>query len=327
MKKLINSVDTVVADALAGMAAAHPDALRVDLDKHIVYRARAKEQGRVAIVSGGGSGHEPLHGGFVGPGMLDAACAGEIFTSPVPDQIIAATTAVDRGAGVLHLVKNYTGDVLNFELAAELTEASGLECTLIRVCDDCATRKVSQGARGIAGTVLYEKILGAAAWQGQSSEELVSLANQIGESIVSYGVAFRAPSDEQGIPVFDIPAGQAELGVGIHGERGVQRRAFSHRREVIEHCVDEVFSQLIPGNDPLIVLVNDLGQADSNDIESALLSIDKHAENAGIATARTKVGRFVTSADMDGLSITLMRANPDILSLYDAPTLAPSWSE
>ena len=224
-------------------------------------------------------------------------------------------------------MKNYTGDVLNFELAAELTADSGIECTLIRVCDDSATREVSQGARGIAGTLLYEKILGAAAWLGQTSEELVSYANQIGESIVSYGVAFRAPSDEQGIPVYDIPAGQAELGVGIHGERGVDRRVFSQRHEVIEHCVDEVFSQLVPGSDPLIVLINDLGQADPNDIESALLSVDKRAENAGIAIARTKVGRFVTSADMDGLSITLMRANPDILSLYDAPTLAPSWSE
>jgi len=228
---------------------------------------------------------------------------------------------------IVALVKNYTGDVLNFELAAELAAASGLECTLIRVCDDCATREVSQGARGIAGTLLYEKILGAAAWLGQASEELASLANQISESIVSYGVAFRAPSDGQGVPVFDIPTGQAELGVGIHGERGVDRRAFSQRSEVIEHCVDEVFSQLVPGDDPLIVLVNDLGQADPNDIESALLSVNKHAENAGINIARTKVGRFVTSADMDGLSITLMRANPDILSLYDAPTLAPSWSE
>ena len=228
---------------------------------------------------------------------------------------------------IVALVKNYTGDVLNFELAAELTADSGLECTLIRVCDDSATREVSQGARGIAGTLLYEKILGAAAWLGQTSEELVSYANQIGESIVSYGVAFRAPSDEQGIPVYDIPAGQAELGVGIHGERGVDRCVFSQRHEVIGHCVDEVFSQLVPGRDPLIVLVNDLGQADPNDIESALLGVNERAENAGISIARTKVGRFVTCADMDGLSITLMRANPDILNLYDAPTLAPSWSE
>ena len=299
-------------------------------ESQVVITLRSDGHPALAFISGGGGGHEPLDSGFVAPGMLHACVTGPRFTSPSAPDIaqLMEEAAIELGVNTfVALVKNYTGDVLNFELAAELTEASGLECTLIRVCDDCATRKVSQGARGIAGTVLYEKILGAAAWQGQTSEELVSLANQIGESIVSYGVAFRAPSDEQGIPVFDIPAGQAELGVGIHGERGVQRRAFSHRREVIEHCIDEVFSQLIPGNDPLIVLVNDLGQADSNDIESALLSIDKHAENAGIAIARTKVGRFVTSADMDGLSITLMRANPDILSLYDAPTLAPSWSE
>jgi dihydroxyacetone kinase len=262
--------------------------------------------------------------------MLHACVTGPRFTSPsAPDiaQLMEEVTAELGVNTIVALVKNYTGDVMNFELAAELAAASGLECIMIRVCDDCATQEVSQGARGIAGTVLYEKILGAAAWLGQTSEELASLAKQISESIVSYGVAFRAPSYEQGIPVYDIPAGQAELGVGIHGERGVDRRTFSQRREVIEHCVDEVFSKLSPGDDPLIVLVNDLGQADPNDIESALLSVNERAEGLGMSIARTKVGRFVTSADMDGLSITLMRANPDILRLYDAPTLAPSWSE
>lgn len=299
-------------------------------ESQVVITVRSDSRPALAFISGGGGGHEPLDSGFVAPGMLHACVTGPRFTSPSAPDIAQLMEEVTTELGVnrvLALVKNYTGDVLNFELAAELAAASGIECTLIHVCDDCATSKVSQGARGIAGTLLYEKILGAAAWLGLPSEELVSLANQIGESIVSYGVAFRAPSDEQGIPVFDIPAGQAELGVGIHGEMGVDRRAFSQRSEVIEHCVDEVFSQLLPGNDPLIVLVNDLGQADPNDIESALLSVNKRAENAGITIARTKVGRFVTSADMDGLSITLMRANPDILSLYDAPTLAPSWSE
>ena len=299
-------------------------------ESQVVIAVRSDSPPALAFISGGGGGHEPLDSGFVAPGMLHACVTGPRFTSPSAPDIAQLMEKVATELGVntiVALVKNYTGDVLNFELAAELTADSGLECTLIRVCDDSATREVSQGARGIAGTLLYEKILGAAAWLGQTSEELVSYANQIGESIVSYGVAFRAPSDEQGIPVYDIPAGQAELGVGIHGERGVDRRVFSQRHEVIEHCVDEVFSQLVPGSDPLIVLVNDLGQADPNDIESALLGVNERAENAGISIARTKVGRFVTSADMDGLSITLMRANPDILNLYDAPTLAPSWSE
>ena len=299
-------------------------------ESQIVITVRSDSHPALAFISGGGGGHEPLDSGFVAPGMLHACVTGPRFTSPSAPDIAQLMEKVATELGVnkiVALVKNYTGDVLNFELAAELTADSGLECTLIRVCDDSATREVSQGARGIAGTLLYEKILGAAAWLGQTSEELVSYANQIGESIVSYGVAFRAPSDEQGIPVYEIPAGQAELGVGIHGERGVDRRVFSQRHEVIEHCVDEVFSQLVPGSDPLIVLVNDLGQADPNDIESALLGVNERAENAGISIARTKVGRFVTSADMDGLSITLMRANPDILNLYDAPTLAPSWSE
>ena len=299
-------------------------------ESQIVITVSSDSHPALAFISGGGGGHEPLDSGFVAPGMLHACVTGPRFTSPSAPDIAQLMEKVATELGVntiVALVKNYTGDVLNFELAAELTADSGLECTLIRVCDDSATREVSQGARGIAGTLLYEKILGAAAWLGQTSEELVSYANQIGESIVSYGVAFRAPSDEQGIPVYDISAGQAELGVGIHGERGVDRRVFSQRHEVIEHCVDEVFSQLVPGSDPLIVLVNDLGQADPNDIESALLGVNERAENAGISIARTKVGRFVTSADMDGLSITLMRANPDILNLYDAPTLAPSWSE
>lgn len=299
-------------------------------ESQVVITVRSDSHPALAFISGGGGGHEPLDSGFVAPGMLHACVTGPRFTSPSAPDIAQLMEKVATELGVntiVALVKNYTGDVLNFELAAELTADSGFECTLIRVCDDSATREVSQGARGIAGTLLYEKILGAAAWLGQTSEELVSYANQIGESIVSYGVAFRAPSDEQGIPVYEIPAGQAELGVGIHGERGVDRRVFSQRHEVIEHCVDEVFSQLVPGSDPLIVLVNDLGQADPNDIESALLGVNERAENAGINIARTKVGRFVTSADMDGLSITLMRANPDILNLYDAPTLAPSWSE
>lgn len=299
-------------------------------ESQVVITVRSDSHPALAFISGGGGGHEPLDSGFVAPGMLHACVTGPRFTSPSAPDITQLMEKVATELGVnkiVALVKNYTGDVLNFELAAELTADSGLECTLIRVCDDSATREVSQGARGIAGTLLYEKILGAAAWLGQTSEELVSYANQIGESIVSYGVAFRAPSDEQGIPVYEIPAGQAELGVGIHGERGVDRRVFSQRHEVIEHCVDEVFSQLVPGRDPLIVLVNDLGQANPNDIESALLGVNERAENAGISIARTKVGRFVTSADMDGLSITLMRANPDILNLYDAPTLAPSWSE
>ena len=299
-------------------------------ESQVVITVRSDSHPALAFISGGGGGHEPLDSGFVAPGMLHACVTGPRFTSPSAPDIAQLMEKVATELGVntiVALVKNYTGDVLNFELAAELTADSGLECTLIRVCDDSATREVSQGARGIAGTLLYEKILGAAAWLGQTSEELVSYANQIGESIVSYGVAFRAPSDEQGIPVYEIPAGQAELGVGIHGERGVDRRVFSQRHEVIEHCVDEVFSQLVPGSDPLIVLVNDLGQADPNDIESALLGVNERAETAGISIARTKVGRFVTSADMDGLSITLMRANPDILNLYDAPTLAPSWSE
>ena len=227
MKKLINAVDNVVTDALRGMAAAHPHELAVDLDQHIVYRRRPKEQGKVAIISGGGSGHEPLHGGFVGTGMLDAACAGEIFTSPVPDQMVAATSAVDRGAGVLHIVKNYTGDVMNFEMAAEIVDAdSGIQVASVVTNDDVAVEDslYTAGRRGVGVTVMVEKIAGAAAEQGRPLEEVAGIAARVNAAGRSMGMALTSCTvPANGKPSFDLPDDEMEIGIGIHGEPGRHR--------------------------------------------------------------------------------------------------------
>ena len=228
---------------------------------------------------------------------------------------------------VLAIVKNYTGDVLNFQLAVELLEDTGVACTLVYVHDDLATRGVSQGARGIAGTLLYEKILGAGASLAMTSEELGQVAAEIEQTIVSYGICFRAPTTPDGKLSFDLAKGHAEMGVGIHGEKGVSTLPYSTRSEVIFQAVQEVFSQLPPGSEEVIVLVNNLGAAPEEDLKYACSAIEEYARCTGETIARMKSGRFVTSDDMDGLSLTLMRARPDILTLYDAPTLAPAWSE
>ena len=217
--------------------------------------------------------------------------------------------------------------MLNFQLAVELLEDAGVACTLVYVHDDLATRGVSQGARGIAGTLLYEKILGAGASLAMTSEELGQVAAEIEQTIVSYGICFRAPTTPDGKLSFDLAKGHAEMGVGIHGEKGISTLPYSARSEVIFQAVQEVFSQLPPGSEEVIALVNNLGSAPEEDLKYACSAIEEYARCIGETIARMKSGRFVTSDDMDGLSLTLMRARPDILTLYDAPTLAPAWSE
>lgn len=284
----------------------------------------------VAVISGGGGGHEPMDSGFLGQGMLSGCVTGEHFTAPsAPDiaQLITRIIEETSAEEVLAIVKNYTGDVLNFQLAVELLGDTGIACTLVYVHDDLATRGVSQGARGIAGTVLYEKILGAGASLAMTSEELCELAAEIEETIVSFGVCFRAPTTPDGKLSFDLAKGHAEIGVGIHGEKGISTLPYSARSEVISRAVHEVFSQIPSGNEPLIALVNNLGSAPEEDLTYACSAVEEYARCAGETIARMKRGRFVTSVDMDGLSLTLMRARPVILTLYDAPTLAPAWSE
>ena len=334
MKKLINSVDSVVTDALRGMAAAHPHELDVDLDQHIVYRRRRKEAGKVAIISGGGSGHEPLHGGFVGTGMLDAACAGEIFTSPVPDQVVAATTAVDRGAGVLHIVKNYTGDVMNFEMAAEIVDAdSGIQVASVVTNDDVAVEDslYTAGRRGVGVTVMVEKIAGAAAEQGRPLDEVAGIAARVNAAGRSMGMALTSCTvPANGKPSFDLPDDEMEIGIGIHGEPGRHRERVAPAAEIAERLVTPVLAELTElestdagADEGVIAMVNGMGATPLLELYLMYGEISRLLQSAGITVARNLVGNYITSLDMAGCSLTLVRADAELLRLWDAPVSTP----
>ena len=334
MKKLINSVDSVVTDALRGMAAAHPHELDVDLDQHIVYRHQRKEKGKVAIISGGGSGHEPLHGGFVGTGMLDAACAGEIFTSPVPDQMVAATTAVDRGAGVLHIVKNYTGDVMNFEMAAEIVDAdSGIQVASVVTNDDVAVEDslYTAGRRGVGVTVMVEKIAGAAAEEGRPLDEVAAIAARVNAAGRSMGMALTSCTvPANGKPSFDLPPDEMEIGIGIHGEPGRHREKAAPAAEVAERLVTPILAELTDlepagagADEGVIAMVNGMGATPLLELYLRYGEIARLLQDAGITVARNLVGNYITSLDMAGCSLTLVRADAELLSLWDAPVHTP----
>ena len=334
MKKLINSVDSVVTDALRGMATAHPHELDVDLDQHIVYRRRRKEAGKVAIISGGGSGHEPLHGGFVGTGMLDAACAGEIFTSPVPDQVVAATTAVDRGAGVLHIVKNYTGDVMNFEMAAEIVDAeSGIQVASVVTNDDVAVEDslYTAGRRGVGVTVMVEKIAGAAAEQGRPLDEVAGIAARVNAAGRSMGMALTSCTvPANGKPSFDLPDDEMEIGIGIHGEPGRHRERVAPAAEIAERLVTPVLAELTElkstdagADEGVIAMVNGMGATPLLELYLMYGEISRLLQSAGITVARNLVGNYITSLDMAGCSLTLVRADAELLRLWDAPVSTP----
>ena len=328
MKKLIDSVDTVVADALAGMAAAHPHQLEVDLDNHVVYRRNRKDEGKVAIISGGGSGHEPLHGGFVGTGMLDAACAGEIFTSPVPDQIVAATTAVDRGAGVLHIVKNYTGDVMNFEMAAEIVDMeSGIKVATVVTNDDVAVEDslYTAGRRGVGITVLVEKIAGAAAEEGRSLEEVAQVAARVNDAGRSMGMALTSCTvPANGKPSFDLPEDEMEIGIGIHGEPGRHREGIAPAKEVAAQLIEPILAELPEGDGHgVIAMLNGMGATPLLELYLMYGHVARLLDRAGITVERSLVGNYITSLDMAGCSLTLLRADAEMLRLWDAPVLTP----
>ena len=328
MKKLINAVDNVVTDALRGMAAAHPHELDVDLDQHIVYRRRPKEQGKVAIISGGGSGHEPLHGGFVGTGMLDAACAGEIFTSPVPDQMVAATSAVDRGAGVLHIVKNYTGDVMNFEMAAEIVDAeSGIQVASVVTNDDVAVEDslYTAGRRGVGVTVMVEKIAGAAAEQGRPLDEVAGIAARVNAAGRSMGMALTSCTvPANGRPSFDLPDDEMEIGIGIHGEPGRRREKIVPARQIARRLVEPVLAELPAGDGTgVIALLNGMGASPLIELYVMYAEVAALLKAAGVTVERSLVGGYITSLDMAGCSLTLVRADAELLSLWDAPVNTP----
>lgn len=322
---LINAPETVVADGLRGMAAAHPE-LTVDVENRVVVRGDAPVAGKVALISGGGSGHEPLHAGFVGPGMLSAACPGEVFTSPVPDQMVRATATVDSGEGVLFIVKNYTGDVLNFEMAAELAGEDGVRVAQVLVNDDVAVTDslFTAGRRGTGATLFVEKIAGAAAEEGTPLDRVAALARQVNEASRSFGVALTSvTTPAKGSPTFDLPPGELELGVGIHGEPGRERRPMMTSREIADYVVDAVLEDLRPQG-PVIALVNGMGATPLLELYGFNAEVQRVLSQRGVVVARTLVGNYVTSLDMAGCSVTLCQVDEELVRLWDAPVQTPA---
>jgi len=322
MKKLINKPEDVLADALKGVSAAHTD-LSVDHQHRIIYRRQPKASGNVALISGGGSGHEPLHGGFVGVGMLDAACCGEVFTSPTPDQMVEATTVVDRGAGVLHIVKNYTGDVMNFEMAGEMAAAdSGVRVATVVTDDDVAVEDSTwtAGRRGVGVTVLLEKIVGAAAEQGQDLDAVLALAKRVNANGRSMGMALTSCTvPSAGKPTFDLPEDQMEMGVGIHGEPGRHRVPLVGAAETAEQLVDPILADLDFQGGPSIVMLNGMGGTPLIELYLLYGEVAVLLEKAGVQVARTLVGNYITSLDMAGASVTVLKADDEMVRLWDAP--------
>ncbi|UGT55568.1 dihydroxyacetone kinase subunit DhaK [Nocardia asteroides] len=328
MKKLINDPATVIHDALTGLAAAHPE-LRVDLNNRLVFRAEPARPGKVALLSGGGSGHEPLHSGFVGRGMLDVACAGEVFTSPVPDQILAATSAVDTGAGVLHVVKNYTGDVMNFEMAAELAAAeTGTEVVSVLVDDDVAVRDstYTAGRRGVGGTVLVEKIAGAAAEQGRALAEVAAVARAVNERTRSMGMALTScVVPAAGKPTFELGAGEMEIGIGIHGEPGRHRAPLAPAKEVAAMLVEPILADRPVGKGgKVICFVNGMGGTPLLELYIVYGEVARILAAHGIEIVRSLVGPYITSLEMAGCSVTLTEVDDELLTLWDAPVRTPA---
>jgi dihydroxyacetone kinase-like protein len=331
MRKLLNDPEQVVRESLAGLAAAHGDILRVDADAQIVVRAGAPHQGKVALVSGGGSGHEPLHGGFVGRGMLDAACPGAVFTSPVPDQMLAATTAVDGGAGVVHIVKNYTGDVMNFKLAAEDAADEGIEVESVLIDDDVAVQDslYTAGRRGVGATVLAEKIAGAAAERGDDLAAVAGVARRVNARARSFGVALSSCTPPAaGKPIFDLPAGEMEVGIGIHGEPGRRREPLGTARQIAATMVDAVVTDLAPAaGAELLVFTNSMGGTPPLELYLLHGEIERALAEHGLRPARRLVGPYITSLEMAGASLTVLELDDDLTALWDAPvhTAALRW--
>ncbi|AFV90427.1 MAG: dihydroxyacetone kinase subunit DhaK [Acidipropionibacterium acidipropionici] len=327
MKKLINAVEDVVKDSLVGVAAAHPDSVTVDMENRVVVRADAPVSGKVGLISGGGSGHEPMHSGYVGPGMLDAACCGEIFTSPVPDQMMAAAKAVDGGAGVLQIVKNYTGDVMNFEMAAEMVAAeTGTRIESVLVADDVAVQDslYTAGRRGVGLTVLMEKILGAAAEEKKDLDALLELARRVNDGGRSYGVALTScVVPAAGKPTFDLAEDEIELGIGIHGEPGRRKAKLGTAAEVAEELVDPILADRDFTGAPVIAMLNGMGGTPL--IEQYLVygEVARILSGKGVKVARTLVGNHITSLEMAGCSLTLLNADDELLTLWDAPVNTP----
>lgn len=328
MKKLINSPETVVKDALAGMATAHADLITVCNDPDYIVRADAPVTGKVGVISGGGSGHEPMHGGFVGKGMLDAACPGAIFTSPVPDQMLAATRAVDGGAGVLHIVKNYTGDVMNFEMAAELAAAEGIEVASVITNDDVAVKDslYTAGRRGVGVTVLLEKIVGAAAEAGANLAECRRIAEKVNGQGRSMGMALTSCTvPSAGKPTFELAEDEMEIGIGIHGEPGRQRMKLKNAAEITRMLTTSILEDLpFAAGDSVLAFVNGMGGTPLIELYIVYDELSKLLTERQITLSRSLVGSYITSLEMAGCSITLLKLDDELTRLWDAPVHTPA---
>ena len=348
MKKLINDVENVVKEQLEGMALAHPE-LKINFEPDFVCRADAPVQGKVALVSGGGSGHEPMHGGFVGQGMLDGACPGAVFTSPTPDQMYECAKAVDSGAGVLFIVKNYTGDIMNFEAAAELVAAEGVKVQNILIDDDVAVKDslYTAGRRGVGTTVLAEKIVGAAAEAGYGLEQCAALCRKVNQYGRSFGVALTSCTvPAAGKPTFELGEGEVEMGIGIHGEPGTHRMSIKSADEMTEYVAEQIIDDPaytrtvrewtgsewadkeltdtpFAKGDQVIAFVNSMGGTPLSELYAVYRKLDAVCKAKGLTIVRNLIGPYITSLEMQGFSITLCKVDDEILKFWDAPVKTP----
>ena len=327
MKKLINHPENVVQEELQGIALAHADLVRVYFDPNYIVRADAPVKGKVALLSGGGSGHEPMHGGFVGRGMLDAACPGAVFTSPTPDQMLEATRAVDGGAGVLYIVKNYTGDVMNFEMAAELAGMEGIQVESVVIDDDVAVKDslYTAGRRGVGSTVLAEKLCGAAAEEGRLLSQVADVCRKVNHNGRSMGMALTSCTvPHAGKPTFNLPEDEMEIGIGIHGEPGRTRMKLRPADEIVALLIEPVIADLpFQSGDEVLLFVNGMGGTPLIELYIAYRKAHEIAVQHGLKVVRSLVGPYITSLEMAGMSITLLKMDPDLIKLWDAPVLTP----
>ena len=324
MKKVLNAPERAVEEMLRGMEAAHGDLIRVIPEHNLVVRADAPVQGKVALVSGGGSGHEPTHGGYVGAGMLDAACAGAVFTSPTPDQMLEASKAVDGGAGVFYVVKNYTGDVLNFEMAGELAEAEDIQTDYVVTNDDVAVEDstFTSGRRGVAGTIFVHKICGAAADDGADLAGIKELAEKVNSNVRSMGMALTSCTPpESGDPIFQIGDDEMEMGVGIHGEPGTERKKIEPANEIVDEMLGKILGDSVDfGGSEVAVIVNGMGGTPLMELYVAYARVAEVLKNEGVEVWRMPyIGDYMTSLEMAGFSLTLLKLDDEMKTYLAAP--------
>lgn len=352
MKKLINSPENFVRESLEGIAIAHSDLIKVHFDPHFIYRVDAPISNKVALISGGGSGHEPMHGGFVGMGMLDAACPGEVFTSPTPDQMLEAAKQVNSGQGVLNIVKNYSGDIMNFEMAAELIFSEGIPVSNILIDDDVAVKDslYTQGRRGVGTTVLAEKICGAAAEQGYDLKQLANLCRNVNLNGRSMGMALTScTTPAKGSPTFNLGEAEIEVGIGIHGEPGRERLSIKSADEITELLTLSILEDInyhrtvrewdiekaewieleltntpFKTGDSILAFVNGLGGTPLSELYIVYRKLTQICEQKGLKIVRNLIGNYITSLEMQGCSVTLLKLNEEWVKLWDAPVKTPA---